>query len=350
MLRITPLFLLIFLLSCKSQEETPQKSKSKKAIEVSVITPQKEKVRIYYTTRGSFKAIKEVTLRPEVSGIVKNIFSEEGESVKKGEKLLKIEDKFLKLELERLNASYSKLLADLEYYRTFYERRKRLYERELISREAYEEARKRLKTYQEEMRALKAQIENIKLKIERSVVRAPFDGFIANRFVSEGDYVTPSAKLFQIVSLNPIRLSFSIPQEYLPKVKRGALLLVEVEGIGTISGKVSFISPVLSKDRTLTVNADFQNKDGKIKPGMYAFVKVLIGEMEAIKIPEKALTIMGNKKIVWKIEKGRAVPVEVKLLKIKEGYAYVTGNITEGDKIAVENVHLLIPNAKVKLK
>ncbi|WP_461828998.1 efflux RND transporter periplasmic adaptor subunit, partial [Aquifex sp.] len=204
MLRILPLFFFILLLSCKSQEKIPEKTEGEKVIKVSVVTPQKEKVKIYYTVKGGFEAIKNATIKPEVSGIVEKIFTDEGKFVKKGEKLLKIEDKFLKLELERLKASYRRLLADLEYYRAFYERRKKLYERELIAREAYEEAEKRLRTYEEELKSLKAQIENVKLKIEKSTVRAPFSGYVAGRFVSEGDYVNPSTKLFQIVSLNPI--------------------------------------------------------------------------------------------------------------------------------------------------
>lgn len=350
MLRILPLFLLILLFNCKSSEETPTKTEGEKVIKVSVITPKIEKVKIYYTVKGSFEAINNAILKPEVSGIVEKIFTDEGKFVKRGEKLLKIEDKFLKLELKRLEASYRKLLADLEYYRTFYERRKKLYERELIAREAYEEAKKRLKTYEEEAKALKAQIENVKLKIEKSLVRAPFNGYVAKRFVSEGDYVNPSTKLFQIVSLNPIRLSFSVPQEYLPKIKKGVPILAEVEGVGTLTGKVSFISPVLSEDRTLAVKADFPNPKGRIKPGMYALVKILVGEKEAFKLPEKAITLMGNKKVVWKVENGRALPVEVKLLKVEGAFAYVIGNLKEGDKIAVENVHLLRPNAKVSLK
>ena len=350
MLRILPLFLFILLLNCKSQEKIPKKNESEKVIKVSVITPQKEKVKIYYTVKGSFEAIKNATLKPEVSGIVEKVFTDEGRFVKKGDKLLKIEDKFLKLELKRLEASYRKLLADLEYYKAFYERRKRLYERELISKEAYEEAKKRLKTYQEDAKALKAQMENVKLKIRKSVVKAPFSGYIAKRFVSEGDYVNPSTKLFQIVSLNPVRLSFSIPQEYIPKVKEGTTILAEVEGVGTLTGKVSFLSPVLSKDRTLTVKADFQNPKGKIKPGMFALVKILVGEKEAFKLPERAITLMGNKKVVWKIENGKAFPVEVKLIKVEGAFAYVSGEIKEGDKIAVENVHLLRPGAKVSPK
>lgn len=350
MLRILPLLLIVFLFNCKSQKEASKETEGERVIKVSVVSPQKEEVEIYYTVKGSFEAVKEVYLKPEVSGIVEKIFTDEGRFVKEGEKLLKIEDKFLNLELKRLEASYRELLANLEYYRAFYERRKNLYERELISKESFEEAGKLLKTSEEEVKALQAQIQDAKLRISKSTVRAPFSGYVAKRFVSEGDYVNPSTNLFHIVSLNPIRLSFSIPQEHLSKLEKEAIISAEVEGVGEIKGKVSYLSPVLTQERTITVKADFQNPEGKIKPGMFAIVKLLVGKREAFKVPEQAITLLGNKKVVWKVENGRAVPVEVELLKTEGGYAYVLGNLKEDDKIAVENAYLLRPGAKVSLQ
>ena len=351
MLKLLLLPLFLILLSCNSERNSEEKRiKEKDFVVVSVMPLKAVKVKVFYEAKGSFESFKEVVVKPEVSGLVEKIFVEEGDRVEKGEKLLKIEDSFLQISLKRLKALYEKTLADYNYYKAFYQRRIKLFEKELIAKESLEEAKRRYEAYERELKALKAQIEDIRLRIKKSFVKAPFNGYIAKRYISEGDYVTSTSKLFHVVQLKPLRLKFSLPQELIGRVDTGFEVYAYVKGAGDFKGEVFFISPVLSPDRMVEVKALFKNREEILKPGMYALVRIPIGERKGFKIPEKALSLMGNKKVVWKLIGNEVQPVEVEILKQEGNYLFVDGKLKEGDKVVVENVHLLSPGKKVVVK
>jgi len=348
LLMLKVLFLLLLLFSCSPQKK--EERATERAVPVSVMPAKAVKVELFYETKGSFKSPKDVRLRPEVSGLVKHIYKREGEHAKKGEPLLKVRDDELRAKVEELKAKLSEALANYEYQKGVVERRKLLYEKELIAREEYERELSKLRALRRQIKALKAALKSAEVQLRKTLLRAPFDGLVADRFVSVGDYVSPQRDAFRYLSLKPIRFSFTLPQEMEGILKEGDEVEVKAEGFGTFKGKVVYLSPFLDESKTYRVELELPNEKGLLKPGAFGVARVPAGETVAFKVPERALVLLGNRKAVWVVEGGRARARKVKVIKVEGGFAFVKGELKEGDLVVVENASALREGVKVKVE
>ncbi|RMH01278.1 MAG: efflux RND transporter periplasmic adaptor subunit [Aquificota bacterium] len=348
MRRLLLFFLIALSLSCQGKKEQAQKQERK--VVVSVVSPVEEEVSIEYTTKGYFEGERDVMLKPLVSGRVVSLFVDEGAFVRAGQPLLKIDPSDYENVLSQLSAQLAQAKANYENLRAMAERRRFLYERELIAKEEYENYQTQLQAQQEFIKSLQAQIANARLNLSRTTLTAPFSGYIAQRFVSVGDYVTPQTNTLRITILDPIRFVFAVPQEYLPKVKQGSVVKIRVEPYGELEGRVFFVSPTADQNRLITVKARLYNPKGELKPGMYGSAVLELSRERGFRLPEQALVLQGNRKVVWRIVQGKAEPVEVELLKQGKGVVYVKGGLKPEDKIALENAYLLQQGIRVEVR
>jgi membrane fusion protein (multidrug efflux system) len=342
------LLLVLLMLAGCSKKETPQTKQKEIPISVYRVTPQK--VEVFYTANGYFESPKDVTLRPEVSGRVLALFADEGFSVRAGQPLLKIDPTDYENTLRQIQANLMQAKANYENQKAIYERRKFLYEQNLISREDFENAGTQLKVYQDQVSALQAQLKNAEVQLSRTVLKAPFSGYIAQKFVNIGDYITPQSQTFRVVVLDPIKVVFQVPQNI--SATKGSLVYLDVEGLGRYpyEGKVIFVSPSADANRLITVKAIVKNPHGDLKPNMYAKVNLPLYSTTAFKIPETAVVLVGNEKTVWKVEGTKVIPVKVDIIKQEKGYVFVRGDLKDGDEVAVENAYLLNQTSRVKVK
>lgn len=347
MFRLLLIMLFLFLAGC-GKEENPQVKREN--IQISVYRVKPESVEVFYTTNGYFESIKDVTLRPEVSGRVLKLFVDEGYWVSAGQPLLQIDPSDYENTLRQIQANLTQAKANYENQKAIYERRKSLYEKDLISKEDFENAGTQMKVYEDQVKALEAQLKNAQLQLSRTVLKAPFSGYIAQKFVNIGDYVTPQSQTFRLVTLDPIKVVFQVPQEILPNLRMGSSVYLDVEGAGKYQGEINFISPSADTNRMITIKALVKNPKREIKPNMYAQVHIPTASAIAFKIPETAVVLVGNQKVVWKVVGEKVIPVKVDIIKQEEGYIYAKADLKEGDAVAVENAYLLNQTSKVKVK
>lgn len=342
-------FLLSFVLSCSKKE--PEKAPvQQRQIVVSLYEVKQGDIETTYSTRAYFEAVKDVLLKPEVSGRVLSVSVEEGSFVKAGQVIVTIDGSDFQNTLNQLNAQLLQAKSNYENQRAVVERRKELFERELIAKEDYENAKTQLRSYQEVIKSIEAQIENVRLNLRRTTLVAPYSGYIAQRMVNVGDYVTPSTQTVRLVTLDPIRLVFQVPQEMLPYVKVGSSIRAHTDGFGEIKGKVHLVLPVADQNRLITCKAQVANPRGELKPGMYAQVYLTLGRESAFKVPERSVVLLGTKKVVWKVENSVAKSIPVEVLKQEEGFVWVRGELKDGDKVVLENAHLLSEGLKVMVR
>ncbi len=152
-------------------------------------------------------ANEEVDLKSEVSGKIVEILFKEGSRVNKGDLLVKINDAELQAQLMREKYTLE-LLKDKEY------RQKKLFEKEAISQEEYDDALN-------QFNVSKAEVDLVKAQIDKTEIKAPFNGIVGLKNVSEGSYITPSAIIASLQNINPIKIDFSIPEKYSGSVKIG---------------------------------------------------------------------------------------------------------------------------------
>lgn len=341
--------LLSFVLACQKQVQRQEQPKEKRVV-ISLYKVQSEEVPVEYSTKGYFEGEKDVILKPLVSGRVLSLFVDEGSFVKAGQPLLKIDEQDYKNIVSQLSSQIAQAKANLENIKAQAERRKFLFERELIAREEYENYQTQARAQEDLIRSLKAQLENARLNLERTTLTAPFSGYIAQRFVNIGDYITPQSQTFRLVSLDPIRFVFQIPQEYLPYAKEGSTVKIYVEPYGELEGKVFFVSPAADQSRLITIKVRLSNPKGELKPGMYGEARITLRTERAFKVPERAVVLQGNRKVVWRIEGGVAQPVIVDVIRQGEGFVYVKGELKDGDNIALDNAYILQQGMKVEVK
>lgn len=278
-----------------------------------VIIPTQMNELIYST--GSLLPDEEVELSFETSGKVVGIFFEEGTRVRKGDLLAKINDKPLQAQLLKLQAQ-RKLLEEREF------RQSQLLERDAISRESYDQV-------STELQSLLADILLVEARIAETEMRAPFEGIVGLRMISEGAYANTQTKIVRLVKIKPLKIEFSIPERYAGEVTPGFPIDFVLDGITTpFQAKVYAIDPKVDiNTRTIVVRALYANSNEELKPGRFASVKALLSQIDnAVSIPTQAIIpeMDGEKVFIYKNGKARQVRVATGLrteshIQIREG-------------------------------
>jgi len=267
-----------FLKAEKQTEAAPTASAANVKIPVSAVIATPGKLDNTIQVTGEIQANESLELRPETSGKVTNISFQEGERVKKGALLVTINDEELRAQLEKLKYS-KKLREDMEY------RQRMLLEKEAISQEEYDQALTELNTNAADIKVIEAQI-------AKSQIRAPFNGIIGLRYVSEGSYATPQTVIASFFSLDPAKIEFSIPSKYTNDVEVGQEITFTTDALNEeFTGKIYAIEPQIDPaTRTLKLRAVSPNKDQKLLPGQFVRVNLILNRQdEAIMIPTQAV-------------------------------------------------------------
>lgn len=288
---------------------------------------------------GSIEANEQVEIRSEVSGIVKNIYFQEGSNVSKGQVLFKVNDIELKAQLAQAKTKES-LASENE------RRAKLLLQKEAISQEEYDVARA-------DYQSAKAQSQLIQAQIEKTSVRAPFSGKIGLRSISPGTYVTPTLLVAKLVNIGQLKITFSIPEKYASQVKKNSTITFKVTGSNqSYSAKIYAIEPEVEiATRTLKVRALADNKDGKLLPGTFADVQLPLDIIkDAVVIPTEAIIPVQDGKKVFIANKGMAKEVMVETATRTDASILVLSGLKVGDTVLTSGVMSLKDEAPIVIK
>lgn len=298
----------------------PTKQRSTLHVNGLVVAPQNLSDAI--TMVGTLLPDEEVDLSFETSGMITEINFQEGTRVAKGDQLARVNDKPLRAQLARYEAQVK--LAENRVYR-----QATLLEKDAVSQEAYEQART-------ELAILQADIEVVRANIALTKLRAPFDGVIGLRNVSEGAYASPSVVVAKLTKIKPLKLDLHVPERYADQLRPGTRLSFMVEGRNTefrasVYAKESTVDP---ETRTLTVRAIYPNENEVLMPGRFASVKINMAEIEgAIAVPTEAIVPeMGIDK-VYCYRSGKAYSVPVKTGLRTDAQIHIVEGLQAGDTI-----------------
>ena len=301
-----------------------------------LIEPTQMNELIYST--GSLIPDEEVELSFETSGKVVAIYFKEGSSVQKGELLAKINDKPLQAQLLKLQAQ-KKLTEEREF------RQRQLLERDAISRESYDQVAT-------ELQSIEADILLIKARISETELRAPFDGIVGLRMISEGAYANTQTKIVRLVKSNPLKIEFSIPERYAGEVKPGFPITFILDGEPkAFKADVYAVDPKVDIDtRTIKVRALYPNNKNELKPGRFASVQARLSQINnAIAVPTQAIIpeMEGEKVFIYK--NGKAIEVKVSLGLRTESHVQIREGLNFGDTLLTTAILQLRHNIPVHL-
>lgn len=242
---------------------------------------------------GSIAPNESTEIRPEISGQVKQIFFEEGLPVKQGQVLLKIDDAELRAQYAQTEARYK--LAQLNL-----ERNQSLVESKMVSQADFDRVHA-------EYAASAAELSLLKVRLDKSEIKAPFDGIAGSRTISPGDYVTTQSVVTVINDLSRLKLDFQVPERFLTKVKPGTRFSLRAKMLGTdtkVEGDVYFVSSIIDRaTRSSEVKGLLKQPPELLKPGMFANVEIILEVRgNVLIVPEGAIltTASGPQLIVVK--------------------------------------------------
>jgi len=305
-------------------------------VEVSVA--QRDTVVDAIAATGQIEAIQAIDLRPEVEGRIMDILVREGQEVEKGTPLFKVDDGELKAQVARATA-------DRDLARQALERTKQLMAQNASSTADLERA-------EATARGADAQLDLLQLRLDRSVVRAPFGGVVGRRYVSQGDFVNSGSKLTALHSVNPQYAVLDVPERYADQLKRGQLVSFQVAALPgrNFSGEVVFVDPSVELPaRTILIKAIVPNPRRELASGMFIEARLDTGvRPNAIVVPEDAILPMQGATFVWVIKDGKADRRQVTLGVRTAGWAEIIGGgIEAGDQVVVGGLERLFPGAVV---
>ncbi|MDH3213376.1 MAG: efflux RND transporter periplasmic adaptor subunit [Myxococcales bacterium] len=299
-------------------------------LEVEVLAVAPHRIVERFSTIGTIQADERVEIRSEISGILKRVLFAEGSRVASGQSLVEIDDVELAAERDRA-------LHRVELARLREARQQDLLAQGLTSQEDYDLALSQLNVLAAELRLAEAQL-------AKTRIRAPFPGVIGLRAVSPGASITPQTPIATLQKLDPVKVEFSVPENYAGQIRPGDVVAFRVRGsAGDYEGSVYAVEPNVDREtRSLRVRARCPNPQGELLPGAFADVELEINVIEdALTVPALAvIPELGSKK-VFVVEEGRAVPRLVETGVRTETEVEITHGLEVADRVIVSAIQRL---------
>lgn len=275
------------------------------------------------TAVGSLRSDESVTIRPEVSGRIIEIGFREGERVNKGATLIRFDTSVQRAELEQAQANLGLSKSRLE-------RSRDLFAKGVVSTQARDEAESNFKVAEANYDLAKARLSKLEIK-------APFSGIVGLRTVSVGDYVKDGQDIVNLEEIDPLKVDFRIPEIYLKHVKAGQTLQITLDAFPglTFTGRVFAINPLVDvSGRSIVIRAQIKNEGARLRPGMFARVRLLFGEEhDSLAVPEQSLIPVGDDQYLFKVVDGRAQRAKVEIGQRRDGRVEVLQGVLAGDVV-----------------
>jgi len=292
----------------------------------------------FVKSTGTLKPDEEVDLSFETSGKIVGINFTEGTRVKKGDLLAKINDQPLQAQLEKLKAELK--MAEAKEYR-----QRSLLSKDAISQESYDQIVTDVET-------LNADINLIKAQIAMTELRAPFDGMIGLRYLSEGSFTNPTIKIARLIKTNPVKIEFSIPGKYASEVRIGYPIKFSIDGISQVfDASVYAIDPKIDiNTRSIVLRALYPNRNEELKSGVSAGITLELSKISnAVAIPTEALVAEMEGEKVFIYRHGKAQSVKVKIGLRTASKLQITAGLNFGDTLLTTGILQLRQNIPVVL-
>ncbi|GAB5469516.1 MAG: efflux RND transporter periplasmic adaptor subunit [Rhodospirillales bacterium] len=281
---------------------------------------------------GTLSANEAVTLRPEIDGLITEIGFVEGEPARSGQILFRLDDTLLAAELITAKA-------DLALFEQNHNRAQELHSRGAGTERSRDEA-------VADLRRGRAQLSLAQARLAKTVIKAPFDGVIGLRDVSVGDYVQAGADLVNLEQINPMKVDFRVPELFLMELRPGQGLEVRVDALPgrSFDGRILALDPQVDiNGRALVLRAQIDNRDGSLKPGLFARVDVILEQREdALLIAESALVPSGRDLFVYVVRDGKALRRKVETGLYREDQVEILTGLEPGE--------LVVTAGQVKLR
>jgi len=244
-----------------------------------------------FVASGPLVVENQVDVAAQREGIVAKISAEAGAAVKAGQVLALLDDRQISSDLDAARAKTRSTEADLKNWRaeaevlhSDYVRAQKMWDAQLITKEQLDHAKYKaesdqwdIKRVEELLVGSRATERSLELELEKTRIRAPFDGLVARRYVRAGQKVAVGDRIFWVTATSPLRVKFTLPERFIATMKKGQELSLMSTGAPELKqkAKVIEISPVVDPSSgTIEVLAEVVNPGKELKPGMSVNVRI----------------------------------------------------------------------------
>ena len=252
-------------------------------------------------------------LASEVDGLVEAVSFEEGQRVKKGKVLVKLNDDLLQKSLKAAKASYEEVLSDLERAERELARADNLYKEELISEQTYDDRKFSVKGLANKSRSLKATVEHLETELQKKIIKVPFNGIVVKKHIDRGEWLSPGSTVATIAQDSTVDILVDVPEDVIKAISTGMRVKIRVSA-GELHGKILAIIPKGDiSTRTIPVKIRAKNTLSLIE-GMEARVSLPVGhKKKTLTVSRDAvITVFGDTVVFAVIDsEARMIPVEV---------------------------------------
>lgn len=278
---------------------------------------------------GSLRSNESVILRPEVSGRIATIGFRDGQAVKKGQLLIGLDATLNEAEVAQYRAEYDLALSNLK-------RSEDLARQKFISSSAQETAASNAQVAEARLNLAQARLSKMRIV-------APFDGIVGIRGVSLGDYVKDGTDLVNVEDVRNLKVDFRLPERVLSQTRVGQGVEVVADALPgeRWQGQVEAINPrVDANGRSLELRARLDNASGRLRPGMFVRVRVIVGERMSLLVPEESIVPQGGQFYVFKVVEGAARRVPVKIGVRRDAKVEIVEGLAPGDHVVTAGMRL----------
>ncbi len=389
----TYIFLFALLASC-AKSPKPDASAAKKAfdpIAVKVATVEKRTTEKSISVTGTLNPDEAVTVSSEVAGRVTKINADFGQTVRKGDVVAELDQQEYEWQVERSRSALAQALArlgltpeqssappestaamrqaraQLEDAKSKFDSAAKLVKSGDVSQERYVEMEKSyrarqaafdqmhddLRTQWASIQALRAELNIAAKHRSDTIIRAPFDGIVASRAVSPGQYMKENTPIMTLVKMYPLRLRLDVPETGSGAVKIGTALTFTTDAIPNTEFRavVRELNPTLdAKSRTLSAEARLSSGDARLRPGMFVQVKlVTVPRSEVVAVPKSAIYSIAGLTKLFVLQQGKAKEIRfLPGMDLGDFIEVPAGTVNPGDTVATSNLPALTDGAEVK--
>jgi membrane fusion protein (multidrug efflux system) len=308
------------------------------AIPVSVQPASLGSIASYYSATTSLEPNKQADVLARASGVVLSIPAEEGDLVRKGQVLLRIEDDEYRLRLKQAEA-------ELEKQSTSFDRLSLMFERNLVSADEYDVAKN-------DLQAAEAARDLAQLEMSYTSVTAPFSGRITRRLVDPGQTVSEGTALFSLVDMSKLLAKVHVPSKEFRTIRREQPVKLVLDSDGReLTGTISLVSPIIDPATgTIKVTVEIDDYPAGTRPGDFAEVRIVTARhAEALLVPKVAVLSDKGQTVVYVVPDSTAERRVVDVGFQDDRNAEILQGVEAGERVVVQGQRSLKDKAPVKL-
>lgn len=302
--------------------------------------------------QGALFAKESVILSNKLAGYVNTVLVDFGDKVKAGQVLAEMEREELELQVDAAASAVKQAQAAFIRARGEHERTQQLFAEQIVAPQRRDAAEAEYKGAEAALHSAEKAQALTEKRLRDSRIVSPIDGFVQQRFVNPGEYFPAASKLLEVVVVNPLKLRTPVPERYARMARIGLLLRVEVDALPgeSFNGTLTRIAAgVDHATRSLLVEAEIPNPEGRLRPGYFAHVTGVLGEETALFIPRSGLFRFAGVERVFVVKDNLVSSREVKS-GVEDGVLVeIAQGIQENDLVAINALERLADGMTVQI-